>query len=134
MYNKRKKNNNKFSNLLLNIIISIKFNTINFGKFLFILNLIDIVNYIIVIDIIFNKNRNFINFNSYIYMINPIIYSEYLYNKECINNNKTLYFKNTTLITLNEEQKNKDQISLLLNKIFNIQILEQNYYNNFFVL
>ncbi len=134
MYNKRKKNNNKFSNLLLNIIISIKFNTINFGNFLFVLNLIDIVNYIIVIDIIFNKNRNFINFNSYIYMINPIIYSEYLYNKECIINNKTLYFKNTTLITLNEEQKNKDQISLLLNKIFKIQILEQNYYNNFYVL
>ena len=134
MYNKKKKNHNKISNLLLNILISIKFSTLDFGKFFFIINLIDIANYIIVIDIIFNKNRNFINFNSYIYMINPIIYCEYLYNKECNNKNNTLYFNNTTLITLNEEQKNKDQISLLLNKIFKIQIYEQNYYNNFYIL
>jgi hypothetical protein len=70
MYNKRKKNYNKFSNLVLNIIISIKLNTINFGIFLFVLNLIDIVNYIIVIDIIFNINYFFL----YVFIYKFLIY------------------------------------------------------------
>ena len=107
-------------------------------NFLLIISIIiENINYIIIIDIIFNKNRDFISFGSYIYFFNPILYYEYINNKYAkkFSDNIKYNAKNNSEISplLNYDYYKFDQLSLILNKFFKIDIYEQNYFSDFLV-
>ena len=106
-------------NILTSIYIKLKILNNNFHYRSILFALINMINNIIVIDIIFKKERNFINYSSYIYFFSPIFYFELL-------NQKYINKKNESENNLNY---NNDQISLLIKKYFNInEIYDQIYF------
>ena len=113
------KNKSIILNILNSIYIKLKILNNNFYYRSILFALINMVNNIIIIDIIFKKNRNFINYSSYIYFFSPIFYFELLNQKYINNNNKSDNNINYT----------QDQISLLLKKFFKFkEIYDQNYF------
>jgi len=125
------KKNYSFSvyEMLVRIFVNIKEESIIFNKLLFIFCIIENINYIIIIDIIFNKYRDFINFFSILYFINPLLYYEYINNKNA-NSNISLININNENIIFDKENYKYDQLSLIINKFFKINIYEQNYFHN----
>ena len=125
------KKNYSFSvyEMLVRIFVNIKEESIIFNKMLFIFCIIENINYIIIIDIIFNKYRDFINFFSILYFINPLLYYEYINNKNA-NSNISLININNENIIFDKENYKYDQLSLIINKFFKINIYEQNYFHN----
>ena len=125
------KKNYSFSiyEMLVRIFVNIKEESLLFNKILFIFCIIENINYIIIIDIIFNKYRDFINFFSLLYFLNPLLYYEYINNKS-VNSNVTLINLNNENIIFNNENYKYDQLSLIIKKVFKINIYEQNYYPN----
>ena len=71
-------NENKFFYIFIHIFINIKEHSLKFSLFKNICNIIEMINNVIVIDIIFNYKRDFINYLSILYFINPIFYIEIL--------------------------------------------------------
>ena len=111
-------------NFLIIIFLNIKDNS-NFSQtYIIIFNFIEMINKIIIIDIIFNKHRNFLNYCSYLYLLSPMFYFEYINNLLV---NKSNQF-------LNEDDYKYDQISLLLKKLFKINIYDQIYFSKFTIL
>ena len=113
------KNKSIIFNILTSIYIKLKILDNNFHYRSIFFALINMINNIIIIDIIFQKDRNFINYTSYIYFFSPIFYLELL-NQKYINKN---------IESENNLNYNKDQISLLIKKFFNInEIYDQIYF------
>ena len=120
-----KKNNKKrkyFLDVVINLFINIKKSSIDYEKIEFFKSLIEMINNLIILDIIFKRKRNSINYLSYLYFLNPLIYYEIL----C---NKIIQKKYKDIILLEEEYKS-DQISLLIKKFFNVNLHRAKYYNN----
>ena len=108
-------------------------------NFLLIISIIiENINYIIIIDIIFNKNRDFISYDSYIYFFNPILYYEFMNNRyaKTHSNNIKINAKNNSEISpiLNYDNYKFDQLSLIIDKFFKIEIYEQNYFYDFLIV
>ena len=125
-------NENKFSYIFIHIFINIKEHSLKFSLFKNICNLIEMINNVIVIDIIFNYKRDFINYLSILYFINPIFYIEILsiyLIKLKINKNPSL-----SMIKLENNIFKNDQISLLIQKFFNLNLYDQIYYNDYILL
>ena len=126
------KNENKFFNFFINIFINLKGHSLKFSFFKNICNIIEMINYVIVIDIIFNYKRDFINYLSILYFINPIIYIEllniYLIKLKIKKN------QNLSIIELEKNIYKKDQISLLVKKFFKLTLYDQIYYNDYILL
>ena len=113
------KNKSIIFNILTSFYIRLKILNNNFHYRSIFFALINMINNIIIIDIIFKKERNFINYSSYIYFFSPIFYFELL-------NQKYINKKNESENNLNY---NNDQISLLIKKYFNInEIYDQIYF------
>ena len=119
---------------LIILYLNIKENNITNHILNFLSNLLENINYIIIVDIIFNKNKTFIFYSSYLYFFSPILYIE-LYNNKCASkNNSTLYNSSNKEIILDENKINIDQISLILKKYFVDNIYDQNYFNNDYII
>ena len=89
-------------------------------NFLLIISIIiENINYIIIIDIIFNKNRDFISYESYIYFFNPILYYEFFNNKYAKNHSSNIKYnaKNSNEFTplLNYDTYKFYPLSLMIN-------------------
>ena len=129
------KNENIVSQFLIYIYINIKEQNINFNNFEIFCNFIDFINNIIVMDIIFNHKRNYINMFSFLYFFNPILYFEIVNNY--IIKDKTIQTNNDTSVLynyLNYSNYEHDQISLIINKYFKLNIYDQIYYVNYNLL
>ncbi len=125
-------NENKFFYIFIHIFINIKEHSLKFSLFKNICNIIEMINNVIVIDIIFNYKRDFINYLSILYFINPIFYIEILniyLIKLKINKNPSL-----SMIKLENNIFKNDQISLLIEKFFNLTLYDQIYYNDYILL
>ena len=68
------KNKSIIFNILTSIYIKLKILNNNFHYRSIFFALINMINNIIIIDIIFQKERNFINYSSYIYFLSPTFY------------------------------------------------------------
>ena len=111
-------------NFLIIIFLNIKDNS-NFSQtYIIIFNFIEMINKIIIIDIIFNKNRNFLNYCSYLYVLSPLFYFEYVNNLLVNKSNQSL----------NEDDYKFDQMSLLLKKLFKINIYDQIYFSKYTII
>ena len=119
---------------LIIIYLNIKENNISNHILNCISNLLENINYIIVVDIIFNKNKTFIFYSSYLYFFSPILYIELYNNKYASKNNSTLFNSFNEEIILEENKINIDQISLILKKYFVDNVYDQNYYNNNYII
>ena len=118
MKTKENKNHFNFSDLLIKIYVNLKENSLKFHKYQLLFNFFDMINNIIIIDIIFNYKKNFIDIFSYTYLFNYIFYFELL-------NNYLIKSNNNSEDILSEENYKYDQISLIINKQFNINIYNQ---------
>ena len=117
--NEKKKN--LFIQLNAEIYVSIKEKSLNASQLFFFSSIFELTNKILIIDIIFNYKRTFKNIYFFLYFITPSFYFEVL-------NNSKLFIK--------EEAKKidnyyKDQINLIMNEYFNIDIHEQKDYFDF---
>ncbi len=93
------------------------------------------INYIMTIDIIFQYKRNFLELHSIIYFLNPLFYFEVLNNVITPNYSSSSSHLNTQINTnLMEHSKyEKDQISLLFLKYFNVKVHEPGFFDDYFL-
>ena len=131
----KKKNKNLFSNLLKKIFLNIKEQTLEFDFFIFLSTIIETINKILIIDIIFHSNRDYLSFHYFLYFFSPTFYSEVISNK-LINGKNRLYINNEKInskecVIMTENIYKYDQISLLLSKKLKSKVYTQNcYWNN----
>ena len=131
----KKKNKNLFSNLLKKIFLNIKEQTLELDFFIFLSTIIETINKILIIDIIFHSNRDYLSFHYFLYFFSPTFYSEVISNK-LINGKNRLYINNEKInskecVIMTENIYKYDQISLLLSKKLKSKVYTQNcYWNN----
>ena len=115
MENTNKKKKNIFSKIISNIYVSIKEKSLNASELFFFSSVFELTNKILIIDTIFNYRRTFKNIYFFLYFISPTFYFE------ALNNCRFLRKKNA------EKLKNyeKDQINVLANEYFKMDIYEQ---------
>ena len=123
MNTKVKKKKFSVSNVLINIYVNIKESTLIFDNYQYIFHFLEMINNFLIMDIIFHYKRDFINYSTYLYFLNPIFYIEFL-NNNFVSSNKT---------SLEEDFYKNDQLSLFINRIFNINIYDQIYFWNYYV-
>ena len=129
-----KKNKKSFSKIFNKIFTNIKYNTLEFDFFILLSSIIETINKILIIDIIFDKNRDYLTFHFFFYFLSPTFYLEVINNKLNKGNN-FLYTdnekaKNNDCLIIAENDYKYDQISLLISKKFKSKIFTQNCYWN----
>ena len=129
-----KKNKKSFSKIFNKIFTNIKYNTLEFDFFILLSSIIETINKILIIDIIFYNNRDYLTFHFFFYFLSPTFYLEVINNKLNKGNN-FLYTdnekaKNNDCLIIAENDYKYDQISLLISKKFNSKIFTQNCYWN----
>ena len=115
-----KNQNSLFSKIITDIYGSIQENALESDRLFSFSNILELTNKIIIIDIIFNYRRKFKNLYFFIYFIAPTFYFE------LINNTKLFVEKNAAI--LDKKKYQKDQISLIVNEYFKLDIHEQKDY------
>ena len=139
-----KKNKKSFSKLFNKIFTNIKSNTLEFDFFILLSSIIELINKILIIDIVFSNNRDYLTFHFFFYFLSPTFYLEVINNKLNKGNN-ILYTdnekaENIDCLIMVENDYKYDQISLLITKKFKSKIYTQNCYwnhrifNGFFVV
>ena len=118
-----KKNSFSINIFFINIFINIKKNFSNFEIVKILAHLLEFCDKLVIIDIIFNNKRNFINIHFFFYFASPLFYFEIL--------NSYLSKDN---IEMEKETYKNDQIYLIQKKYFNINPIEQYYFNSFYKL
>ena len=126
---------NFFLKKILYCFTQLKLHTFKFLIFIYISKIINFINNIMIMDIIFQYKRNFFGLHSFIYFLNPFFYFEALNNlfipkySNSLNGNK-----DNTFILMDKSKYEKDQISLLINKYFNIEVYEPGYFRSYYFL
>ena len=111
----------------------LKLHTFKFLVFLYITKIITFINNIMIMDIIFQYKRNFFALHSFIYFLNPFFYFETLNNLFIPDySNSSHNNKNNTFTLMDKSKYEKDQISLLFNKYFNIEVHEPGYFRSYY--
>ena len=139
-----KKNKKSFSKLFNKIFTNIKSNTLEFDFFILLSSIIELINKILIIDIVFSNNRDYLTFHFFFYFLSPTFYLEVINNKLNKGNN-ILYTdnekaENIDCLIMVENDYKYDQISLLITKKFKSKIYTQNCYwnhrifNGFFII
>ena len=108
---------NLFSKIIINIYGSIQENALDSDRLFSFSNILELTNKIIIIDIIFNYRRTFKNLYFFIYFISPTFYFEALNNLD--------FFLESNPATINKEKYKKDQISLILDEFFKLELHDQ---------
>ena len=122
-----------FLKKILDSFTQLKLHTFKFLVFNFISKLITFVNNIMIMDIIFQYKRNFLGLHSFIYFLNPFFYFEILNNLIIPDySNSSNFNKNSTSNLMDKSKYEKDQISLMFNKYFNIEVHEPGYFRSYF--
>ena len=127
-----KKNKKLFSKILNKIFTNIKYNSLEFDFFILLSSIIETINKILIIDIIFDKNRDYLTFHFFFYFLSPTFYLEVINNK--LKNGKNFLYtdnekaENNDCLIMVEDDYKYDQISLLISKKFNSKIYTQNCY------
>ena len=112
---------NIFSKIISDIYVSIKEKSLNASELFFFSSVFELTNKILIIDIIFNYKRTFQNIYFFLYFISPTFYFEVL------NNNEFMLKKNANRLN----NYTKDQVNLLANKYFKVDIYEQKDFYNY---
>ncbi len=117
----KEKKKNAFIQINAEIYVSIKEKSLNASQLFFFSSVFELANKILIIDIIFNYKRTFKNIYFFLYFITPSFYFE------VINNSKLFINENAKKI----DNYKKEQINLIINDYFNIDIHEQKDYFDF---
>ena len=121
MEEENEKKQNSFAKIISDIYVSIKEKSLNASELFFFSTVFELTNKILIIDIIFNYKRTFQNIYFFLYFISPTFYFEVL------NNNKFMLKNNANRLN----DYTKDQVNLLANKYFKVDIYEQKDFYNY---
>ena len=131
---KLKRGSNVCSKLIYDCFSRLKMRALKYNFLLYISRFIKFLNYIMIIDIIFQYKRNFIGIHSFIYFLNPLFYFEILNNVLIPNLKSSSHYNINTNTNIMEKIKySKDQISLLFTKYFKVEVHDPGYFSNYFL-
>ena len=131
---KLKRGSNVCSKLIYDCFSRLKMRALKYNFLLYISRFIKFLNYIMIIDIIFQYKRNFIGLHSFIYFLNPLFYFEILNNVLIPNLKSSSHYNINTNTNIMEKIKySKDQISLLFTKYFKVEVHDPGYFSNYFL-